>query len=132
MRDIIFRGKTVEGEAWICGDLRQYSEKVTGIKPHKMPHTMKVVSDTVGQYTGLTDKNGRRIFEGDIIQLRCGQYKNVGKVIYSDNNTRFGIVDAHGEINFSFLHRPFVKQFAVEVIGNIYETPELLKEADNA
>lgn len=132
MRDIVFRGKTVEGEAWICGDLRQYSENVTGIKPHKMPHTMRVIPGTVGQYIGLTDKNGRRIFEGDIIHLRCGYYESVGKVIYSDNNTRFGIADARGEMNFSFLNKPFVKQFAIEVIGNIYDTPELFKEANNA
>lgn len=135
MRDIVFRGKDVIGGAWLCGDL---VHTTTGKAPMIRVHcengarNFMVDPESIGQFTGLNDRNGRRIFEGDVIRVRCGLYENVGTVIYSENNTRFGIVDRRGETNFSFLHKPFVSQFAIEVIGFAHDNPELLKEDGNA
>ena len=124
MRDIIFRGKTVEGEAWICGDLRQYSENVTGIKPYKMPHTMKVIPETVWQYTGLTDKNGIRIFEGDIVSglFRFGMKKNA-LVTFKDG--AFGLEWYRGDIAH-FDAFTSICNVKYQVLGNIFDNPELL------
>ena len=126
MRDIVFRGKTIEGEAWICGDLRQYSERRMGIKPRHMPHTTKVVPDTVGQYTGMKDKNGVRIFEGDIVRARIegtSAYRGfewpARKVVFYDG--AFGLMDERGGFS-SFTGHSHIVIF--EIVGNIYDTPE--------
>lgn len=126
MRNIVFRGKTIEGEAWICGDLRQYSENVMGIKRRNMPHTVKVIPDTVGQYTGMKDKDDRRIFEGDIVRARIegtSAYRGFEwppmKVTFSRG--AFGLVSARGD--FAALSA-FSHTVTFEIIGNIYETPE--------
>lgn len=140
MREIVFRGKRINGEwaeGWYYKRILWPDNVVDAIMIYDGENLSSVeyhavFPETLGQFTGLTDRNGVGIFEGDIIRLRCGNYENVGKVIYSEDNARFGIIDRQGEINFSFLHKHFVKQYAIKVIGNIHDTPELLKEDDHA
>lgn len=111
--------------------MRQYPSGQTSIKNDAFQHMMTVDPETVGQYTGLTDTNGKRIFEGDIIQLGRGGFSNRGVVIYSENNTRYGIIDVKNECNFSFLHEPFVRDYRIKVVGNIHDNPELLEVQTN-
>lgn len=132
MRDIVFRGKTIEGGAWICGDLRQYSENVMGIKPRNMPHTTKVIPETVGQYSGIEDKNGLRIFEGDIVRARIEGKCIQGfvwlpqKVVFKRG--AFGVMDRWDRFNSFTGHTDIV---TFEVIGNIYDTPDAMEENEN-
>ena len=85
-----------------------------------------VIPETVGQYTGLKDKNGKRIFEGDIVYCKsrldnanivvifeCGQFRMVLSENYRSYQTNSGFYD--------------INCFDKEVIGNIYDNPELLK-----
>lgn len=119
MREILFRGKkTISGE-WVEGG---YYENDTGkyvITPAFVAHL--VDPETVGQYTGLTDKNGVRIFEGDIVKVKSWHV-----VVFEDG--AFGLkaynkikpVSLMGHANKEAILRE------IEVIGNIYDNPELL------
>lgn len=129
MREILFRGKTFEGKRWIYGDLRQWWYGHVGICDRETNWEIKVEIESVGQYTGLTDKNGTKIFEGDVVK-RCfnltrGPRKEtretqVGVVCY-DNVTCGYLI--RGACN---LRRQWPGD-TIEVIGNIHDNPELME-----
>ena len=123
MREILFRGKTNCG-IWVQGDLihRQiWSSKFEVIRLDDSGFDnyteYEVATDTIGQYTGLTDKNGKKIFEGDIVRYK----KNCPcKIEYI--NCQFAMM-------WENFYRDFedVYDHDVEVIGNVFDNPELLK-----
>lgn len=97
-----------------------------------------VIPETVGQYTGLTDKNGTKIFEGDIVQLkRFGNFYR-GKIVFNTNTAGFEFwrevtVGAYGE---KATRKENLSAFIgacvyAEIIGNIHDNPELLDGAGN-
>ena len=129
-RDIEFRGKTKDNE-WIYGyyhketstsiALQEYG--INEINTHYI-HTViehllfkiEVISETIGQYTGLKDKNGKKIFEGDIVKSKYGVFKS--KVEWNDSFCGF----------FPFCNNDTgIFADECEVIGNIYENKELLE-----
>ena len=113
MREILFRGRRSNNE-WFTGDVHFIDHRVeicngyccVGVQP-----------DTVGQWTGAYDTNGKRIFEGDIV--------DVDGVVYAcrwdDGNFEFGLVNEKESFGIVYVV-PYV-----EVIGNIYDNPELLE-----
>ena len=128
MREILFRGKRKDNGEWEYGDLwcNPYGKRVVCIvSPRTDQGTTggnEVDPETVGQYTGLTDKNGRKIFEGDIV--RYGD--TIHRVVFEQRNgtAYFGLVYSSFE-TLPFGHYQDLKQ--IKVIGNIYDNPELLK-----
>lgn len=135
MRDIKFRGKDYSNK-WRYGDLVQEKwgqGKAIMIKKDKT--AWSVLEETIGQYTGLHDKNGKEIFEADIVKVKL--YKGeeekyfVGKVEYfgsnfivdADNDSDYHVYDLDG---FGIDYRYNLED--CEVIGNIYDNPELLEE----
>ena len=148
-REIIFRGKRVSNGNWIEGYfvLLAINE---GLK-HAI-HTgtdegrfilFEVIPDTVGQFTGLCDKNGKKIFEGDILKATYTEQRQYQGVSYQDEHSCVEEV-IYNEKSACFmlkimcedvpLYRPLhnfgslanIKE--LEVIGNIYDNPELLEE----
>lgn len=125
-REILFRGKRTDNGEWVEGDIHKNTEFS---KAHIHPNGERVMSfeiipETVGQFTGLKDKNGVRIFEGDIV--RYGD--TIHQVVFEQRNTTayFGLVYSEIE-TMPFGHYQDLKQ--IEVIGNIHDNPELLETA---
>lgn len=135
MREILFRGKRLDNGEWVEGYVMIHdNDKATIFRQHPGDGGLEgfdVDSETVGQYTGLTDKNGKKIYEGDIVM---GEDK-LPWLIDFDRNTFVG-KDENMEIYFTLFeqwgydcrngkHIPPSDRF--EVVGNIHDNPELLK-----
>ena len=130
MRKILFRGKRKDNGEWVEGNVAyycNYPDAVFITKRYIYPtKTYIVAPETVGQFTGFTDKSGTKIFEGDIV--RYGD--TIHEVVFEQRNgtAYFGLVYSESE-TLPFGHYQDLRQ--IEVIGNIYDNPELLNAAAN-
>ena len=126
MREILFRGKRMDCDAWVEGDLIQAFRGNQLSSCSIMPNTptaycWKVDPKTVGQYTGLTDKNGKKIFEGDSVECVSGGEQAV--ISWLKYFACFGLsFDGWccGFDDYDFSPNDF------KAIGNIHDNPELL------
>ena len=129
MREILFRGKRRDNGEWVEGDICHHDGIVSYIGQSPMDGSMvcyELDPSTVDQYTGLTDKNGKRIFEGDIIGTRYD-------FLYPDHVTvevvkwfRNGWATQEGDYMPDSLTEDGILPYS-EIIGNIHDNPELLK-----
>lgn len=135
MREILFRGKRKKDGEWVYGN---YAVADNNGKQHfifqNKAFEFEVDPETVGQYTGLTDKNGKKIFEGDIVTYEDAEADYEG---YHDN-----VFFNRGEVRISawdgicFTNRQTIDMNDLyesetmvdcEIIGNIHDNPELLE-----
>ena len=128
MREILFRGKRKDNGRWVEGELRRGgvhsdSEVYIRFKDYRALFNLPVDPETVGQFTGLTDENGKKIFEGDVVKgVRDFSNVNfVGYVVWGN-----GCFDVQDVKTKSVPAIDLVRK--LEVIGNIHDNPELLKE----
>ena len=143
MREILFRGKRLQGGDWVEGyffksDINKRARESgkatliftpdcdTFITVPECNNSFMVVSDTVGQYTGMKDKNGERIFEGDVAKVLQGKDKDIAYVGFE--NGAFMLYPKTGNIYERTLWEYWYNDWDVEVIGNITENPELLEK----
>ena len=126
MRTIKFRGKNIETGEWVYVDLIQRMVYMPSIMfPYESDGKVRyaecaVKRETIGQFTGLQDKNGIEIYEGDIVK---GCWNSVFTIVWENHSTSFQARVNDGyqrEISYFGLDK-------LEVIGNIYDNPELLK-----
>lgn len=128
MREILFRGKRADNGEWVMGNLFIPDNPETPtqicIRTNIVRITYDIDPETVGQYTGLTDKNGKKIFEDDIVNFKTTAYyfKNC-RIKYQSCYGRYCAIDNHG------YEYPMDETFEYEVIGNIYDNPNLMKGA---
>lgn len=123
MREILFRGKRADNGIWIYGDLLQPTDVVDCTKINEnigVGSRYDVIPETVGQYTGLKDKNGVKIFEGDVVIGRKGY---TGNPHYPIKEQRFAVKYEHG----CYRELCDTDYYEFEVIGNIHDNPELTK-----
>lgn len=141
MREILFRGKRYDTGEWVCGS---FLGDIYGA--HEFPAILEnpeyddgnniafdyhfVCPQTVGQYTGFVDGNGRKIFEGDIVgftRVNALGYTNrrIGEVKYYDKLPIFYILATTGDA------WDWVECNNITVIGNVHDNPDLLEGSTN-
>lgn len=145
MREILFRGKRKDNGKWVYGHLASFLDGVkASIHP---PYYLGVVEEmnfycvdpfTVGQYTGMNDKNDKRIFEGDIIQFGDKrlvvwwnaeafqwQAKEQREVVYTYKAISDRAIFDNIDLGWIYAEIPCLGRMTTEIIGNIYDNPEL-------
>lgn len=132
-REIKFRGKDGCG-TWFFGDLHQWDNGEVyigvhsstwsddGLSSQSYPTFNEIDPNTVGQFTGLYDKNGKEIYEGDIVKEK--EFGIVGYIAFHKQSACFRIVFSKSDIALG--NRGISGTF-LEVIGNVTDNPELLK-----
>lgn len=134
----LYHGKRKDNGEWVEGyyvydESGQTTENPTAYICHLNTHPCgyslipyEVDPETVGQYTGLTDKNGKKIFEDDVLDCTSGLYERC-EVIYNEFCSAFQLMCADG---FSDFFLCSINHKEMEVIGNIHDNPELLEEME--
>ena len=134
MREILFRGKKCNGE-WVHGYYVQANNSWHDYGKHKewivcsacanggwfaLQEKHAVIPETVGQYTGLKDKNGKKIFEGDAVWF--SDEKERGVVYFDNSCARFAVRFDTFDAAFDHLYSN-----ELEIIGNVFDNPELME-----
>lgn len=127
-REILFRGKRVDNGQWVEGSLTVDCHGNSWIcHPLKFPmeggfQYFNVDTETVGQFTGMTDKNGTKIFEGDIVKEQYKSHVTIYNVFWDEDYFAFRVKSK----DYSYYLGELVPSNS-EVIGNIYGNKGLLK-----
>lgn len=140
MREILFKAKQIDNGEWIEGsliDLDIDSGYCYIVQPYKkasilpiiflITDRMKLVDpETLCQFTGLCDKNGKRIWENDVVWLVCDGKEHIYQIVW--DNSELDFKATKGEENYGTNYEYLLCCDEIEVIGNIFDNPELLQE----
>lgn len=123
MREIYFRGKSLETGEWVYGDLVQLNRESWAILS---PEETKVDVNTIGQYTGLNDKNRTKIFEGDIVIRELAYITINASVTWNEKYLQYELNCVSGKYKGDKWWLTSDPQ-DYELLGNIYDNPELME-----
>lgn len=127
IREIKFRGKDVDTNQWVYGSLMVYNKHhptitwVDDTEPVEKKHTCVVYPDSVGEYTGLRDKNGQELYEGDVVLQQGYNGKKMPMAVRFENGAF--IVGYHK--GSSTRKTPMLVSSKCEVIDNVFDNPKL-------
>lgn len=131
MKSVEFRGKRKDNDEWIKGDLLQgnYICDITEISDNESVDGSRyeVIESTIGQYTGIEDKNGIKIFEEDIVSIDNGRI--VGEVVFDEDYLAYYIYIREQYLIDEFENGPqplYEYKENLQVIGNIHDNLDLL------
>lgn len=133
MRTIKFRGKEIRTNQWVYGDFRMPPKKYPMItiweESRLIPHCIEflVLPESVGQFTGLHDKNGKEIYEGDIVNLVNYGERGDALVLWNQDLGAWCLQLRYEPRVGSKTLGSWQEEEVLEVIGNIHDNPELLK-----
>ena len=126
MREIKFRGK-YGNNPWLYGSLVTRNRNNNGIQERNSSAAILVDDGSIGQYTGMHDSNGEDIYDGDIVRTSDDD-DELAVVEWDEEDLRFTVT--HGNVVNGLGEEYYPRE--VEVVGNIYDNPELLGGADDA
>ncbi|MCR4602467.1 MAG: YopX family protein [Prevotella sp.] len=137
MRTIKFRGKDIKTNEWVYGDLHTLCDNVhIHTEKTRYPYAGKrsfVVPETIGQFTGVYDKNGKEVYEGDIVDAwSAGHHSTCNVIKYVAPKFFISLINKETGEAYDFWHlspNAFGKDELLEVIGNIHDNPDLLHKA---
>ena len=121
-REILFRGKRVKDGKWVEGLLTKDIKGHIRIQYNPRNFSVVVNPETVGQFTGMTDKNGTKIFEGDIVKEKHKVHERIYSIFWRNDCFSMSAQTKH----ISYYLDEIVSSHC-EVIGNVFENKELLK-----
>ena len=128
MREIVFKAKRIDTGEWVEGYYQEHPEGYTHIQ-NSMMDCFPVHHNTICQYTGHEDDNGKKIFENDL--LECKEFSNgqlikhfLSQVEWDDDGTGFTFKDS----KYSWAFMDSLTVYECEVVGNIFDNPEQEKE----
>lgn len=133
MRNFKFRGKMKVRDKWIYGDIAHVQGEPciqTDVSDeNKRTIGWNVIPESIGQFTGLRDKNGKEIYEGDIIQTYDSEGKPIlHEVYYLESEARFATkLIGYENLNEGSLTQKWINELDFKVIGNIFDNPETEK-----
>lgn len=129
MRTIKFRGKSILTDEWFYGDLVHSADKKRTailVNDKDSYDECEVDSETIGQFTGLYDAHGKEIYEGDILKWKADN--RLYAVIFKWGMFYASVEVCNQEIYGGFPLHSLTDDEACEIVGNIYDNPELKKK----
>ena len=133
MRDIEFRGKRKDNGEWVIGGFTNDAidnPRITTKNPDGGGLLFHfVIPETVGQWTGLKDKNGVKIFEGDIVKFKAIKgYDAYNEIVWNEKEAGFFSIGKRKRERKNYVSLSYmINVVGIEVIGNIHDSPELLE-----